>query len=57
MPNALLAVLDWLIVRSRMKTDSIEALQRLKRLLESNGLKSISARSKDVLPVQTFVRT
>ena len=37
MPNALLAVLDWLIIRSRMKTDSVEALQRLKRLLESNG--------------------
>jgi uncharacterized protein YndB with AHSA1/START domain len=37
MPNALLAILDWLIVRSRMKTDSMEALQRLKRLLESGG--------------------
>jgi hypothetical protein len=37
MPNALLAVLDWLIIRSRMKMDSIEALQRLKRLLESSG--------------------
>jgi hypothetical protein len=37
MPNALLAILDWLIVRSRMKADSIEALQRLKRLVESNG--------------------
>jgi uncharacterized protein YndB with AHSA1/START domain len=28
MPNALLAILDWLIIRSRMKADSIEALQR-----------------------------
>jgi uncharacterized protein YndB with AHSA1/START domain len=37
MPNALLAVLDWLIIRSRMKADSVEALQRLKRLLESSG--------------------
>jgi uncharacterized protein YndB with AHSA1/START domain len=37
MPNALLAVLDWLIIRSRMKTDSMEALQRLKRLLETGG--------------------
>ena len=37
MPNTLLAVLDWLIIRSRMKADSIEALQRLKRLLESSG--------------------
>jgi hypothetical protein len=37
MPNPLLAVLDWLIIRSRMKTDSIEALRRLKRLLESSG--------------------
>jgi uncharacterized protein YndB with AHSA1/START domain len=36
MRNVLLAVLDWLIVRSRMKADSVEALQRLKRLLESN---------------------
>jgi uncharacterized protein YndB with AHSA1/START domain len=34
MPNALLAILDWLIIRSRMKADSIEALQRLKRRLE-----------------------
>jgi uncharacterized protein YndB with AHSA1/START domain len=34
MPNALLAVLNWLIIRSRMKADSGEALQRLKRLLE-----------------------
>ena len=33
----LLAVLDWLIIRSRMRADSIEALQRLKRLLESSG--------------------
>jgi hypothetical protein len=32
-----LAVLDWLIIRSRMRADSIEALQRLKRLLESSG--------------------
>jgi uncharacterized protein YndB with AHSA1/START domain len=37
MPNPLLAVLDWLIIRSRMKADSAEALQRLKRLLESSG--------------------
>jgi uncharacterized protein YndB with AHSA1/START domain len=37
MPNPLLAVLDWLIIRSRMKADSVEALQRLKRLLESSG--------------------
>ena len=37
MPNQLLAVLDWLIIRSRMKADSVEALQRLKRLLESSG--------------------
>jgi uncharacterized protein YndB with AHSA1/START domain len=37
MPNALLTVLDWLIIRSRMKADSVEALQRLKRLLESSG--------------------
>ena len=37
MPNALLAVLDWLIIRSRMKTDSAAALQRLKRLLEASG--------------------
>src|SRR5262249_24703168 len=37
MPNVLLAVLDRLIIRSRMKADSIEALQRLKRLLESSG--------------------
>lgn len=37
MPHVLLAVLDWLIIRSRMKTDSAKALQRLKRLLESGG--------------------
>jgi uncharacterized protein YndB with AHSA1/START domain len=37
MPNPLLAVLDWLIIRSRMKADSALALQRLKRLLESSG--------------------
>ena len=37
MPNALLAVLDWLIIRSRMKAESAEALRRLKRLLESSG--------------------
>jgi uncharacterized protein YndB with AHSA1/START domain len=37
MPNPLLAVLDWLIIRSRMKAGSVEALQRLKRLLESSG--------------------
>lgn len=35
MPNALLAILDWLIIRSRMKADSAEALQRLKLRLES----------------------
>jgi uncharacterized protein YndB with AHSA1/START domain len=35
MPNALLVILDWLIIRSRMKADSAEALQRLKRRLES----------------------
>ena len=35
MPNPLLAVLDWLIIRSRMKADSAKALQRLKQLLES----------------------
>ena len=37
MPNALLAVLDWLIIRSLMKADSDGALRRLKRLLESSG--------------------
>src|SRR5262245_10994034 len=37
MPNAFLAILDRLIVRSRMKADSAEALRRLKRLLESSG--------------------
>jgi uncharacterized protein YndB with AHSA1/START domain len=37
MPNALLTALDWLIIRSRMKADSIEALQRLKLRLESGG--------------------
>jgi uncharacterized protein YndB with AHSA1/START domain len=37
MPNPLLAALDWLIIRSRMKADSAEALRRLKRLLESSG--------------------
>ena len=37
MPNPLLAVLDWLIIRSRMEADSAEALRRLKRLLESSG--------------------
>lgn len=37
MPNALQTVLDWLIIRSHMKADSVEALQRLKRLLESSG--------------------
>jgi uncharacterized protein YndB with AHSA1/START domain len=37
MPSILLAVLDFLIIRSRMKADSVEALQRLKRLLESSG--------------------
>ena len=34
-PNALFALFDWLILRRRMRTDSAEALQRLKRLLES----------------------
>ena len=34
-PNVLLAILDWLIIRSRMKAESVEALQRLKRILES----------------------
>ena len=34
-PNVLLAILDWLIIRSRMKAESVEALQRLKRVLES----------------------
>src|SRR4030095_11969766 len=37
MPNPLLAVLNWLIIRSRMKADSVEALQRLKRLVGSSG--------------------
>ncbi len=37
MPNPLLSVLDWLIIRWRMKADSNEALQRLKRLVESAG--------------------
>jgi uncharacterized protein YndB with AHSA1/START domain len=37
MPNPVLAVLDSLIIRSRMRADSIEALQRLKRRLESSG--------------------
>ena len=37
MPNALLALLDWLIIRSRMNADSIEALRRLKLRLESGG--------------------
>ena len=37
MPNALLTILDWLIIRSHMKADSVEALQRLKRLLECSG--------------------
>jgi hypothetical protein len=36
-PNTLLAFLDWFIIRSRIKADSVEALQRLKRLLESSG--------------------
>jgi uncharacterized protein YndB with AHSA1/START domain len=40
MPNPLLAMLDWLIIRSRMKTASVEALQRLKHQLESSKLKS-----------------
>jgi len=35
MPNTLLAVLDWLIIRSRMKANSDEALRRLKDRLES----------------------
>ena len=37
MPNAFLAILDRLIICSRMKADSAEALRRLKRLLESSG--------------------
>jgi uncharacterized protein YndB with AHSA1/START domain len=37
MPNTLLAVLDWLIIRSRMKANSEEALRRLKLRLESGG--------------------
>jgi len=37
MPNALLAVLDWLIIRSRMNANSEEALRRLKLRLESGG--------------------
>jgi hypothetical protein len=37
MPNAFLAILDRLIICSRMKADSVEALRRLKRLLESSG--------------------
>ncbi|MGB7946828.1 MAG: SRPBCC family protein [Candidatus Binatia bacterium] len=37
MPNPLLAVMDWLFIRSRMKTDSAEALRRLKDRLESGG--------------------
>jgi hypothetical protein len=35
MPNVLLAFLDWLLIRSRMKADSAEALRRLKGRLES----------------------
>jgi len=35
MPNPLMAVLDWLVIRSRMKADSAEALRRLKERLES----------------------
>ena len=35
MPNPLFVVLDWLILRRRMRADSAEALRRLKRLLES----------------------
>ena len=34
-PNALFALFDWLILRRCMRTDSAEALQRSKRLLES----------------------
>jgi uncharacterized protein YndB with AHSA1/START domain len=34
-PNVLLAILDWLVIRSGMKAESVEALQRLKRVLES----------------------
>lgn len=36
-PNAVFALLDWLILRRRMKTDSAEALRRLKWLLEFGG--------------------
>lgn len=35
MPNPLLGLLDRLIIRSRMKADSVEALQRLKVRFES----------------------
>jgi hypothetical protein len=34
-PNVLLAILDWLVIRSGIKAESVEALQRLKRVLES----------------------
>jgi uncharacterized membrane protein len=37
MPNPLLAVMDWLFIRSRMRADSAEALRRLKERLESGG--------------------
>jgi uncharacterized protein YndB with AHSA1/START domain len=37
MPNTLLAVLDCVVIRSRMKADSADALRRLKQLLESGG--------------------
>jgi uncharacterized protein YndB with AHSA1/START domain len=37
MPHPVLAALDWLFIRSRMKTDSGEALRRLKDRLESGG--------------------
>jgi uncharacterized protein YndB with AHSA1/START domain len=35
MPNALLALLDWLVIRRRIEAESAEALRRLKQVLES----------------------
>jgi hypothetical protein len=34
MPNPLLAVLDWLVLRRRVEAESTEALRRLKDVLE-----------------------
>lgn len=34
MPNALLALLDWLVIRRRIEAESAEALRRLKQALE-----------------------